>query len=90
METTKKSAVNYEAGYHTTRHSNHADQQYYEARAQVALKKFFSTIDKNTKLLDFGCGLGQNIYYLPNAVGYDVSEFGVNFSQEEESKPQVI
>lgn len=82
MKTVKKSTVDYEEGYHTTRHSNHADKLYYDARAQIALKKFFSTIDKNAKLLDFGCGLGQNIYYLPNAVGYDVSEFGVKFSQE--------
>lgn len=82
METVKKSTVDYEAEYHTARHSHHTDEHYYDARAQIALKKFFSAIDKNTKLLDFGCGLGQNIYYLPNAVGYDVSEFGVKFSQE--------
>ena len=82
MEATKKSVVDYEKGYHTTRHNNHIDEQYYNARARIALKKFFPHLDKNTKLLDFGCGLGQNIYFLPNAVGYDVSEFGVQFSQE--------
>ena len=82
MEATKKSSVDYEEGYHRTRHRNHSDEQYYNARARIALKKFFPKVDKDTKLLDFGCGLGQNIYYLPNAVGYDVSEFGVAFSKE--------
>ena len=76
----KKSVVDYEEGYHATRHNNHTDEQYYDARARIALKKFFPNLDRNIKLLDFGCGLGQNIYYLPNAIGYDVSEFGVNFS----------
>ena len=82
METAKKTNINYEEGYHTVRHSNHKDERYYDARARIALKKFFPDVDKNIKLLDFGCGLGQNIYYLPNAVGYDVSKFGVEFSKK--------
>ncbi len=71
--------VDYEENYHTHRHNNHANDAYYEARARIALDKFFSRVDKNSRILDFGCGLGQNIYYLPNASGYDVSQFGVDF-----------
>lgn len=82
METTRKNAVDYEAGYHSARHSNHSDERYYDARARIALKKFFADVDQNARILDFGCGLGQNIYHLPNAVGYDLSEFGVKFSKE--------
>lgn len=78
----ESSVVNYEKEYHATRHSTHYNKDYYEARAKIALKKFFSGIDKNSKLLDFGCGLGQNIYYLPNAVGYDISQYGINFCNE--------
>jgi SAM-dependent methyltransferase len=43
------------------------------------LTKFFKGVDPNSKILDFGCGLGQNIYYLPNSVGYDISKFGIEF-----------
>ena len=92
METTLKPAetvtpkehtsLDYEAWYHSTRHSNHFNENYYNARAKIALKKFFSGIDLNSKILDFGCGLGQNIYYLPNAMGYDISEFGIEFCRK--------
>jgi len=71
--------VNYEKEYHATRHHTHYNDQYYSARAKIALKKFFAGIDLNAKLLDFGCGLGQNILFLPNAVGYDISAHGVDF-----------
>lgn len=71
--------VDYEEWYHTERHRTHFNDDYYNARANIAVKKFFSNIDLNAKLLDFGCGLGQNILKLPNAMGYDISEFGVEF-----------
>ena len=71
--------VDYEESYHSRRHTTHFNDDYYNARAKIALSKFFSGVDKNSKILDYGCGLGQNIYYLPNASGYDISEFGVEF-----------
>ncbi len=71
--------VDYEENYHSTRHNNHENDDYYQARAQVALKKFFSSVGKNERLLDYGCGLGQNIFYQPNAVGFDISKYGVDF-----------
>lgn len=82
METvaaTKRDHVDYEEWYHTERHATHFNDDYYNARAEIAVKKFFSGVDINSKILDFGCGLGQNIYKLPNARGYDISEFGVEF-----------
>lgn len=74
--------VDYEEGYHSERHPNHVDKAYYEARAKIAVKKFFSGVDLNSRIMDYGSGLGQNILFLPNAVGYDISEFGVKFSRE--------
>lgn len=74
--------LDYESWYHSTRHSNHFNDDYYNARAKIAVKKFFSGVDTNSRILDFGCGLGQNIYYLPNAMGYDISEFGVEFCRK--------
>jgi SAM-dependent methyltransferase len=72
----------YESQYHTVRHNNHFNEDYYNARAKIALGKFFSTIQEGERLLDFGCGLGQNIYYMKNAEGYDISEFGVEFCRK--------
>ncbi len=74
--------LDYESWYHSTRHSNHFNQAYYEARAKIALTKFFAGIDRNCKILDYGCGLGQNIYYMPNSMGYDISNFGVEFCRK--------
>lgn len=74
-----RAEVNYEEWYHQSRHNTHFNDDYYNARAKIALTKFFSGVDKQARLLDFGCGLGQNILYLPNAMGYDISNFGVEF-----------
>ena len=74
--------LDYESWYHSTRHSNHFNEDYYNARAKIALDKFFSSVDKNSRILDFGCGLGQNICYLPNAAGYDISKFGIEFCRK--------
>ncbi len=74
--------LDYESWYHSTRHSNHFNDDYYNARAKIAVDKFFSGVDKNARILDFGCGLGQNILNLPNAVGYDISKFGIEFCRK--------
>ncbi len=80
--TSSKNTVDYEEWYHTERHNTHFNDDYYNARAKIALTKFFSGYDTRKKILDFGCGLGQNIYKLPNAVGYDISRFGVEFCKK--------
>lgn len=79
MVTNQPASLDYESWYHTTRHGNHFNEDYYSARARIALKKFFSGIDISGRILDYGCGLGQNILLLPNAVGYDISKFGTEF-----------
>ena len=80
--TAERRDLDYEEWYHATRHSNHFNEAYYNARAKIAVNKFFSGIDKNSRILDFGCGLGQNIYYMPNAVGCDISSYGIKFCRE--------
>jgi len=77
-----KKKLDYEEWYHTERHSTHFNDDYYDARATIALTKFFKGFDLGKPVLDFGCGLGQNIYKVPNAVGYDISKFGVQFCQK--------
>lgn len=75
----ERQQTDYEEWYHTERHSTHFIDEYYNARADIAVQKFFSGVDNNANILDFGCGLGQNIYRFPNALGYDISQFGVEF-----------
>lgn len=76
---TQHQTLDYEEGYHAKRHNNHAKEAYYDARAKIAISKFFKHVDKESRILDFGCGMGQNMLYLPNAVGYDISEYGLDF-----------
>jgi SAM-dependent methyltransferase len=81
-----KTTLDYEEWYHTERHNTHFNDDYYNSRAKIALTKFFSGFDTTSRVLDFGCGLGQNIYYLPNAMGYDISKFGVEFCKKKNIK----
>lgn len=77
-----RNMVDYEEWYHTERHNTHFNDDYYNARAEIAVSKFFNGFDTSKRILDFGCGLGQNIYKLPNAAGYDISSFGVEFCRK--------
>lgn len=71
---------NYEKEYHLNRHNHlHKDAEYYLTRSKVARRLFFKGVRRNSKILEYGCGLGQNIFLLNNAVGYDVSKFALDF-----------
>ena len=74
---------NYEKEYHLNRHNHlYKDKLYYHTRAKVALRLFFKGIKKSSKVLEYGCGLGQNIFLVKNSVGYDVSEFALDFCRK--------
>jgi len=74
--------IDYEEGYHAERHKDHAKEKYYLARATIAQNKFFKDIPEDSRLLDYGCGLGQNIYLRKNAVGFDISSYGLDFCRD--------
>lgn len=78
--------MEYEQTYHEKIHNNLLkDENYYKLRARVAFKRFFSWIAgiKEKKVLEFGCGLGQNIFALKDceAYGYDISKSALDFSK---------
>ena len=75
----QRKSLDYEEGYHKERHNNHFNDDYYNARAKIALGKFYQGLNINSRILDYGCGMGQNIYLLPNAQGFDISNFSVEF-----------
>ena len=75
--------MGYEEEYHKTVHSYlESNKEYYNTRAKLAVKKYFKGIEKKEKILEFGCGLGQNIYLIENATGYDISKFAVDFCRK--------
>lgn len=51
------------------------DEQYYQIKARSAAQTYFGRFRRPLgKILEYGCGIGQNIAALDDAVGFDVSE----------------
>lgn len=50
------------------------DEDYYQLKARCAAVTYFGRFPKPYgKILEYGCGIGQNIACLDDAVGYDIS-----------------
>lgn len=81
-----RNKMEYEQKYHEKIHNYLInDDKYYKLRAKVAFKRFFSWIKdiKSKKILEFGSGLGQNIFQIKNnAVGYDISKTAKDFARK--------
>jgi SAM-dependent methyltransferase len=80
---------NYEGEYHSTLHKHlYTNPEYYELRAKLACLNYFGGLGdlKSRKVLEFGCGLGQNIYWLSergaSVKGYDISKFALDFCRK--------
>jgi len=78
--------MEYEDKYHKDLHKGlFSNSDFYRARAKIVFNDYFEKLD-NKRVLEFGCGLGQNIYILSlfglNPVGYDISKFAVNFCKD--------
>jgi SAM-dependent methyltransferase len=78
----KTEILSYEEEYHSLRHKEHFNDTYYEARSKIALDKYFKGVPLDCKILDYGCGFGQNIYAFKNAVGFDISEYSIDFCKK--------
>jgi len=65
----------YNSVYHTLRHRLLLeDDEYFYARAEAAARLYFGKMKRPLgKILEYGCGAGQNIATIEDAVGYDVS-----------------
>lgn len=77
----------YEEDYHSETHRYLLiDDIYYNARAEIALEDYFKDVEgfnlQKSWVLEFGCGLGQNIAKIPNAVGFDISNFALRMAQD--------
>lgn len=77
----KTKSNTYEENYHSLFHKKLlTNTEYYLFRAKYADKiywKYFSNT-KNGKFLEFGCGIGQNIFlHRNNSTGIDISDFAI-------------
>jgi SAM-dependent methyltransferase len=65
----------YDVGYHSTIHKHLLeDDNYFRSRAEAAARLYFGRFERPLgNILEYGCGIGQNIACLENAVGFDVS-----------------
>lgn len=74
----------YEQEYHKVKHSYlFTDPAYYKARSELAYLRYFKGIADihRKKILEFGMGMGQNLFWLPadRRIGYDISDFAISF-----------
>ncbi len=65
----------YDRGYHAVRHKHLIENdEYFHARAEAAAKLYFRHFPRPLgSIIEYGCGIGQNISALPGATGFDVS-----------------
>jgi len=70
----------YEGEYHTKVHEGRIKNAItYEIEAARAKREYLRDVTDNERVLEFGCGVGQNIYLLKNAIGYDISKYAREF-----------
>ncbi|MEM3405613.1 MAG: class I SAM-dependent methyltransferase [Candidatus Pacearchaeota archaeon] len=77
--------MKYNQFYHSCVHNYLInDIEYYLIRAKISFLRYFSNIPlKNKKILEYGCGMGQNIFLIKNqAKGYDISKFALKFCKQ--------
>lgn len=72
-------STSYEEKYHQEKHQYlYTDSYYYKVRAELARKRYLDGAN-NKKILEWGVGLGQNIFLFKKAIGYDISKYAVDF-----------
>ncbi|MEK6940728.1 MAG: class I SAM-dependent methyltransferase [Nanoarchaeota archaeon] len=75
--------MNYEEDYHHYLHEHLLkNKRYYSFRARYAAQNYLKYLPSG-KILEFGCGMGQNILLQKNrAIGCDISEFSRKVCEE--------
>lgn len=64
----------YDQGYHSEVHANLiASETYFKAVAETSQSLYLKPSERGSRILDYGCGIGQLIYGLPHAAGFEVS-----------------
>lgn len=74
IESGKK--IKYNMKYHEGKFGNWIkDKELYKLREIYAKRNYFNNyFNKDSKVLEFGCGIGQNISWIENSYGYDINK----------------
>ena len=96
MMVTCPDRMQYDENYYRKRYEALFDQVTYQIYAAIEHVRRFGDLGISGKVLEFGCGLGQNIYPFQDRVGFDPGGFARDFCREkgipviaslEEAKP---
>ncbi len=71
-----KGQMQYDSKYHHLKFNRYfTDENYYQKRGRLAKEQYFAEFfNENSKVLEFGCGLGQNLALFKNEYGYDLNK----------------
>jgi SAM-dependent methyltransferase len=70
-----ESSSYYNSTYHAERYPELiSDETYFQARAEVQARFYFTADEQRLRVFEYGCGIGQGIAGLPNATGWDISK----------------
>ena len=84
MNKYKYVSTKYKKQYHQIKHQYlYTNPYYYKVRAELAKKRYLDGAD-DKKILEWGVGMGQNIWLFKKAIGYDISKFAVDFCTTKE------
>lgn len=65
----------YDNNYHKNRHTSLLENgEYFWVRARASARLSLKHVPPGAKILEYGCGIGQNIACVPNAFGFDISQ----------------
>jgi len=64
----------YDMGYHNKRfRALLENKRLYELKGKVAKKEYFVGFNEESRVLEFGTGIGQNLRFIKNKYGYDIN-----------------
>ena len=71
----KGQKIKYDMDYHETKFGNWMkNKELYDLKGKYSKRNYFFDLKKDEKVLEFGCGSGQNIAWIKNAYGYELNK----------------
>jgi len=79
--------IGYEKEYHEKAHEGRIKHELiFKLEAERSRKEYFENIAPDASILDYGGGMGQNVFLMKNAIVYDISAFAITFCRKKGMK----